>query len=146
MTYDLKLRTKDYTLPPLVYNFNAITHTDDQAHNKVLTIRMLFIISKISLERQFLRNTVKCKVLKIVLQYLSTLLLDVFHRSICSVSGKHIALHKKYYCETNPIVQLTNTTYRIILNILRLTVFLKNCLSKEIFAMWECFQMVRTSL
>ena len=142
MTYDLK----DYTLPPLVYNFKAITHTDDQAHNKVLTIRMLFIIAKISLERQFLRKTIKRKVFKIVLQYLSTLLLDLFHRGFCSVSGKHIALPKKYYCETNPIVQLTNTTYRTILSILRLTVFLKNCLSKEILAMWDCFQMVRTSL
>ena len=145
MTYDLKLRTKDYTLPPLVYNFNAITHTDDQAHNKVLTIRMFFIIAKISLERQFLRKTVKHKVLKIVLQYLSTLLLDLFHRGICSVSGKQIALRKKYYCETNPIVQLTNATYRTILSILHLPVFLKNCLSKEIFVMWEGFQMVRTS-
>ena len=35
---------------------------------------------------------------------------------------------------------------RTVLSTLHLTIFLKNCLSKEILAMWDCFQMVRTSL
>ena len=44
-----------YTLPFLAYNFNAITYTGDCAHIQVLTQKNLSTISKISLERQFLR-------------------------------------------------------------------------------------------
>ena len=55
------------TLPLLAYNFNAITYTGDYAHIQVLTKKNHSTISKISLERQFLRKTFKRKVLKTVL-------------------------------------------------------------------------------
>ena len=38
---------------------------------------------------------------------LSILLFDLFHHSICYISGKHTAICNKYYCGT--IVKLTNT-------------------------------------
>ena len=56
------------------------------------------------------------------------------------VSGKHIEIFSKYYCETNSIGNLTNTTVPC------LNVLLKNCPCKDIVAMCACFLMVRTSL
>ena len=71
------------TLPLLAYNFNAITYTGGYAYIQILTKKNHSIISKISLDGQFLRKTFKRKVLKIVLEYLSNLLLDFFRSNIC---------------------------------------------------------------
>ena len=49
----------------------------------------------------------------------------------------------KYDNVANTIVMMTNAT-GAILSTIRLHVFLKNCPSKEIFEMVECFFLVRT--
>ena len=55
---ELALALSD-NLPLLAYNFNAITHNGDYAHIQGLTKRNHSTISKISLERQFLKKNIQ---------------------------------------------------------------------------------------
>ena len=132
------------TLPLLAYNFNAITHTGDYAHIQVLTKKNHSTISKISLEKAVYEKNIKN------IRYFkqSYSICQIFYW-ICSIAVfvifQNIILHyAQQILDWNKSNSKFDKYYRTVLSNLRLNVFLKNCLSKEICEMVESFFLLRT--